>query len=269
MQRRGVAMDDKESRAAASGVYQKLDLQGASDFQIALLGMASHDLRQPLQIIQSTYELLRTRPCGKSEQRLLEVGEQAVGRLTEQLNCLSGAIHLHEHTKGMELSSVSLAPLFWQLRKENEDAALRRGIDMRVCSTEARVLSNRALLSSVLRNLLTNAIKYTDVGGRILIGCRRSGRDVRVDVYDTGIGIAAEQVPKIFDAFKRLDHRRCDGLGIGLFVVRRALELLGHRIDVRSAVSCGSRFSIFLPLASTAAGGNPGEKQRVEAVPCG
>jgi signal transduction histidine kinase len=133
-------MGNDEGCAVASGVYQKLDLQAANDFQVALLGMASHDLRQPLQIIQSTYELLRTRACGKSEERLLQVGEKAVGRLTEQLDCLSSAIRLHEYTNAMELSPVALAPLFWQLRDENEDAALRRGIDMRVCSTEARVL---------------------------------------------------------------------------------------------------------------------------------
>lgn len=79
------------------------------------------------------------------------------------------------------------------------------------------------------------------------MGCRRAGPDVRIDVYDTGIGIAPEQLPKIFDAFERLDSARCDGLGIGLFIVRRALDLLGHRIEVSSVESQGSRFSVFAP----------------------
>lgn len=117
-------------------------------------------------------------------------------------------------------------------------------------------MSNPLLLSAILRNLLTNAIRYTEPGGRILIGCRRSGCDVRIDVYDTGIGIASERLPKIFDAFERLDSLRCDGLGIGLFIVRRALELLGHRIEISSEVSKGSRFSVFAPLAQ-ATDGNP------------
>jgi signal transduction histidine kinase len=69
---------------------------------------------------------------------------------------------------------------------------------------------------------------------------------VRIDVCDTGIGIAEEQLSRIFDAFTRLDSKRCDGLGVGLFIVRRAIEVLGHRIDVRSAASRGSRFSIFV-----------------------
>ena len=226
------------------------NLQRASDFQAALLGMAGHDLRQPLQIIQGTYDLLRTRFRGRSEQDLLESGEQAIIRLTEQLNRLLDALRLHEFTKTIEITSVSLAPLFWSLCSESEDAALGRGIEMRVCPTEIRVKSNPVLLSGILRNLVTNAVKYTEPGGRILIGCRRSGREVRIDVYDTGIGIPPERLPSIFEAFERLDSARCDGLGIGLFVVRRALEVLGHRIEIRSAVSQGSRFSVFVPVDS-------------------
>jgi two-component system, OmpR family, phosphate regulon sensor histidine kinase PhoR len=223
------------------------DLQRASDFQAALIGMAGHDLRQPLQIIQSTYELLRNRTRGESEQAWLDCGERAIGRLSEQLNRLLDAIRLYEFTKTMEVSSVALAPLLWRLGKENKEAALQRGIDMRVQSTAAHVMSNPVLLSGILHNLTTNAVKYTEPGGRILIGYLRSGLDVRIDVYDTGIGIAPEHFHRIFDAFDRIDAARCEGLGIGLFVVRRAVELLGHRIKISSAPSQGSRFSVFAP----------------------
>jgi signal transduction histidine kinase len=227
------------------------DLQRASDFQAALLGMAGHDLRQPLQIIQSTYDRLRARSRSRSEQAWLESGEQAIVRLTEQFDRLLDALRLYEYTKTIEVTSVALAPLFWRLCSENEAAALGRGVDMRVCSTLARVMSNPVLLSGILRNLVTNAVKYTPPGGRILIGFRRSEREVRIDVYDTGIGIPPERLPRIFEAFERLDYARCDGLGIGLFVVRRALELLGHRIEIRSAISQGSRFSVFAPMDSS------------------
>jgi two-component system, OmpR family, phosphate regulon sensor histidine kinase PhoR len=105
-------------------------------------------------------------------------------------------------------------------------------------------MSNSVLLDGILGNLVRNAVKYTEPGGQILIGCRRSSSDVRIDVYDTGIGMAPEQLPRIFEAFHRIDETRGDGLGIGLFVVRRAVALLGHRIEVRSAVGRGSRFSI-------------------------
>jgi signal transduction histidine kinase len=242
-------MHSSEHSAATWAQCAIPDLQRASDFQVTLLGMAGHDLRQPLQVIQGTYELLRNRTCSKSERAWMDSGERALGRLTEQLDRLLDAIRLYECTKAIELSSVALAPLFWRLRNENEDAALRRGIDMRVCSTEAVVKSNLVLLSGILRNLVTNAVKYTEPGGRILIGCRRWGNEVRIDVYDTGIGIAQEQLQRIFDAFERIDSSRCQGLGIGLFVVKRAVELLGHRIEISSVVSQGSRFSVFAPRA--------------------
>jgi two-component system phosphate regulon sensor histidine kinase PhoR len=222
----------------------------AQEFQTTLVGMMGHDLRQSLQIIQGTYALLRSRPEVLSEQRWLDRGERAVRKLAEQLDCLVDAFYLAERANRLEVSSVALAPLFWRLRHENEDAAIQGGIDLRVLATNANALSNPVLLSCILRNLLTNAIKYTEPGGRILIGCRRRGAELRIDVYDTGIGIPEAQLPRIFGAFTRLTPERSDGLGIGLSIVRRALDVLGHRIEVRSIVREGSLFSIYLPAAA-------------------
>jgi signal transduction histidine kinase len=98
--------------------------------------------------------------------------------------------------------------------------------------------------------LLTNATRYTEAGGRILIGCRRKGPELRIDVYDTGIGIQEHQLPRIFESFTRLAPERSNGLGIGLSIVRRAIEVLGHRIEVRSVVGEGSLFSIYAPAAA-------------------
>jgi two-component system, OmpR family, phosphate regulon sensor histidine kinase PhoR len=146
--------------------------------------------------------------------------------------------------------TVPLAPLLWRIASEKENAAREKGIDMRVHATRGVVMSNPVLLDGILRNLVRNAIKYTEPGGRILIGCRRSGGDMRIDFYDTGVGMAPEHLPQIFEAFHRLDSRSADGLGIGLFVVRRAVELLGHRVEVRSQAGRGSRFSVFAHPAS-------------------
>ena len=76
------------------------------------------------------------------------------------------------------------------------------------------------------------------------LSCRRLETDMRIDIYDTGIGMSADELPRIFEAFQRLDSSRSDGLGLGLFIVRRAVELLGHRIEVSSTVGRGSRFSV-------------------------
>ncbi|OSI67333.1 hypothetical protein BSZ21_17125 [Bradyrhizobium canariense] len=225
----------------------------AQEFQTTIVGMMGHDLRQSLQVIESTYSLLRSRLEQVPQQAWLDRGERAVKKLTEQLNCLVDAFYLAERTNALAVSSVGLGPLFWRLRHENEDAAIQAGIDLRAVATNAHVMSNPVLLDCILQNLLTNATRYTEPGGRILIGCRRKGSEIRIDVYDTGIGIPDEQLPRIFESFTRLAPERSNGLGIGLSIVRRAIEVLGHRIEVRSMVGEGSLFSIYAPAAAMAA----------------
>jgi two-component system, OmpR family, phosphate regulon sensor histidine kinase PhoR len=188
------------------------------------------------------------------QQAWLDRGERAVTKLTEQLNCLVDAFYLAERANALEVSPIGLGPLFWRLRHDNEDAAIQRGIDLRAVTANAHVMSNQVLLNCILRNLLTNAIRYTEPGGRILIGCRRKGPEIRIDVCDTGIGIPEHQLPRIFESFTRLAPERSNGLGIGLSIVRRALEVLGHRIEVRSVVGEGSLFSIHAPAAPASAG---------------
>jgi two-component system, OmpR family, phosphate regulon sensor histidine kinase PhoR len=222
----------------------------AREFQTTLVGMMGHDLRQSLHVIQGTYSLLRTRSEVMPQQAWLDRGERALRKLTDQLNCLVDAFYLAERSNALEVSNVALAPMFWRLRHDNEDAAIQRGIDVRMFTTKAHVTSNSVLLNCVLRNLVTNAIKYTRPGGRILIGCRRKGPEIRIDVYDTGIGIPEDQLPRIFDAFTRLTPEEGHGLGIGLSIVRRAIEVLGHRIEVRSVVGEGSLFSIYVPTTA-------------------
>jgi two-component system phosphate regulon sensor histidine kinase PhoR len=222
---------------------RELDLQRVSDFHAVLLGMAAHDLRQPLQVIQNTYEWLNGRFDAEADRMRLQRGERAVARLAEQLDRLAAALHLYQHTTTMELSPVPLAPLFDSVGAENVEFARQKGIELRVRPTRAAVLSNAVILDGIVRNLVRNAIKYTD-SGRVLLSCRRRETYMRIDIYDTGIGMSADQLPRAFEAFQRLDSTRSSGLGLGLFVVKRAVELLGHRIEVSSAVGRGSRFSV-------------------------
>jgi len=236
---------------ADSSREQAPDSRAAQEFQTTLLGMMGHDLRQSLQVIQGTYSLLRSRLDAIPQRAWLDRGERALEKLTEQLNCLVDAFYLAERSNELELSNIALGPMFWRLRHDNQDAAIQRGIDIRIFASNACVISNSVLLGGVLRNLITNAIKYTEPGGRILIGCRHKGPDIRIDVYDTGIGIPEDQLPRIFDAFTRLTPEHGYGLGIGLSIVRRALEVLGHQIAVRSVVGEGSRFSIYVPAAAS------------------
>ncbi len=240
----GNAMIIVEHVAAGSSGPRAMDFQRASEFQAALLGMAGHDLRQPLQVILSAYEWLGSRIGAASDRARLERGERAIARLTEQLDRLVSALRLYEHTRSIDVSRLALGPLLCRIVDENTETAAEKGVELRLCPTTAAVISHPILLDSILRNLLRNAVKYTNRGGRILVGCRRSGEDIRIDVYDTGAGMAPEHLPRIFEAFQRLDTTHPDGLGIGLLVVRRAVELLGHRIMVSSVLNRGSRFSV-------------------------
>jgi two-component system phosphate regulon sensor histidine kinase PhoR len=221
--------------------------RGISDFESVLLAIAGHDLRQPLQVIQSAHELLGMGVRTSAELRHLRSGQNAIDRLKEQLAQLLTALRIREHTKTLKLTPVRVQQILRQACRENEEAALRKGISLRMVSSDAAIMSDSLLLGAALRNLVSNAVKYTQPGGRIVLGCRRHGCSLRIDVYDTGIGIPGEQMPKIFEAFSRLDTVRRDSLGIGLFIVRQALGMLGHRIDVASNPSRGSRFSILAP----------------------
>lgn len=133
--------------------------------------------------------------------------------------------------------------------RENEQAALSKVIGIHMVSSGASILSDSLLLGAALRNLVSNAIKYTHPEVASFLGCRHFGSRIRIDAYDTGIGIPGEQMPKIFEPFTRLDAARCDGLGIGLVIVRQAIGILGHRIDVASTPCRGSRFSISVARA--------------------
>jgi signal transduction histidine kinase len=111
-------------------------------------------------------------------------------------------------------------------------------------------LSHPVLLTSILRNLVRNAIDYTPRGGRVFVASHRCGPELRIEVRDTGTGIRPSALATIFDAFQRSDGSRTDGLGLGLFIVKRAADLLGHRVEVRSVEGRGSRFTVAARAAS-------------------
>jgi two-component system, OmpR family, phosphate regulon sensor histidine kinase PhoR len=225
----------------------KADPHKHSEFESVLLAIAGHDLRQPLQIIQNAHEFLGRGDRTMTELRQLRYGqiESAIGRLSDQLDELVAALQFREHAMGLKLTRVRVGELLERTAHENEVVAQTKGIIIRTVPTSATIESDALLLGAVLRNLVSNAVKYTKPGGSVLLGCRQTGRSARIDVYDTGIGITEDQMARIFEAFTRLDPRCDDGLGIGLFIVRQAIGILGHRIDVASTPHRGSRFSIF------------------------
>jgi two-component system, OmpR family, phosphate regulon sensor histidine kinase PhoR len=215
-------------------------------FESVLLAIAGHDLRQLLQVVQGANDLLGVGLRSASELRYLRSSQKAVDQLNEQLSRLLTALRMRLHVNDIKLTPVRIQQLLEQACQENEEAAQRKSISLRAVSTSALIMSDSLLLGAALRNLVSNAIRYTQAGGRIVVGCRRRGAGLRIDVCDTGIGISGEQMTRIFEAFTRLDTGRSDNLGIGLFIVRHAINLLGHRIEVASTPARGSRFSILV-----------------------
>lgn len=241
-------------RAASNDWSQReRELKQANDFYGVLLAMAGHDLRQPLQAIMSAYEWLARRPHTSSEHEYLRRGSFAITRLSEQLDLLIEALRVHEHSANMQSAPVALAPILTRLCHDNDDLAIQRGITFRVERTSAAVESDGVLLEGILRNLTRNALKYTGPGGRVLVGCRRHGALLKIEVHDTGTGIALDKLSIIFEAFHQVDSTRADGLGLGLFVVRHAVDLLGHALEVRSTVGRGSCFAVLAKAADAPA----------------
>ena len=214
------------------------------DFSATLLAMAGHDLRQPLQVITSAHDILaQTLDSEEQREELTRAGD-ATAQLANMLGQLVEALHLRERS-GEDLHlPVPLRGVLDDLAVEFAEAARLKGITFLVTATRWVARSHPVLLTGMLRNLIRNAIAYTPAGGGVFVTSRRCGSELRIEVRDTGVGIPAGALPTIFRAFQRADETRLDGLGLGLFIVKHAADLLGHRVEVRSTENHGSCFTI-------------------------
>jgi signal transduction histidine kinase len=223
--------------------------QAGGDFSATLLAMAGHDLRQPLQIITSAHDVLAQILDSEEQREELTRAADATKQLASMLGQLVEALQLRERP-GEDLHlPVPLRPVLEALAAEFAEAARRKGITLVVTVTRSVVRSRLVLLTSMLRNLIRNAIDYTPAGGTVFVTSRRCGSELRIEVRDTGIGIRSSALSTIFRAFHRADESRTEGLGLGLFIVKRAADLLGHRVEVRSTENHGSCFTIIADAA--------------------
>lgn len=229
---------------SAPPISQSIAQINVNDFLLTLIAMAGHDLRQPLQLITSAHDVLATTPLTKEQRQELAEAAGAVTQLAGMLGQLVEAVRLHERAGEDLATPVPLRAILEDLTAEFEAPARLKGIDFRVASSRDTALSHSALLIGILRNLVRNAIDYTPSGGSVVVTSRQRGPELHISVRDTGVGIHAEVLSKIFNAFERADQSRSDGLGLGLFIAKRAADLLGHRIDVRSLKESGSCFTV-------------------------
>src|SRR5207244_11134886 len=149
-----------------------------------------------------------------------------------------------------DIAAIRIDDLLRQLELEFSPLAREKGLNLTFAPCSLTVRSDRRLLRRLLQNLVSNAIKYTP-NGRVLVGCRRQGPRLRIDVYDTGVGIPQSKRRTIFREFQRLDQgaKIARGLGLGLSIVERIARVLGHKLDLASPAGRGPHFSLEVPLA--------------------
>lgn len=223
----------------------------ANQAKARFLSAANHDLRQPFQALRLFHHLLmerlsdpRDRSIGEKMGQALDSGENLLHALLEVATLDAGVVR-------PEVADVPIGPVLETVAAEFRAAAEEKGLEFRVLPCDATVRTDRALFTRMLRDLLRNAVSYTRQG-RIMLGCRRRGQWLRVEVWDTGSGIPAEHLDAIFEDFVQLGNPERDsrhGLGLGLAKVRRKAALLGHALEVRSRYGQGSVFSITVPVS--------------------
>ena len=217
------------------------------------LAAASHDLRQPLHAMGLFAAALASRvhdpgvtPLVASIRASVEALEHLFAELLDLSQLDAGALRAAP-------AAFPLRPLFLRLAADFGPQAQAAGLSFRVAPTRLAVVTDALLLERVLRNLLANAVRYTPAGG-IVLGVRRRADRVRIDVIDTGIGIADADTTRVFEEFVQLagaprKHAGGRGMGLGLAIVRRLAALCGHEVELASAPGRGSRFSIAVPRA--------------------
>ncbi len=217
------------------------------------LAAASHDILQPLNAARLYVTSLIERQGSGEEGRLAGHVDASLEAVEEIIGALLDISRLDTGTLKPEVASFRIDEPLRQLEVEFAPLARERGLELVFVSSSLTVSSDRRLLRRVLQNLVSNAVKYTREG-RVLVGCRRRGERVRIDVYDTGIGIPKSKQRAVFTEFHRLEEgaKVARGLGLGLSIVERIARMLGHEVRLESIVGRGSHFSVEVPLAPAA-----------------
>lgn len=247
--------DEMEQRVAAVTQELRLKKEEAENATLAksrFLAAASHDLRQPTHALGMFVARLEQLSLDTQTRELVGNLEASVQAMQDLLDGLLDLSRLESGAVQVNVDGVSIGVLFNGLRAALEPIASDKGLRLRVRPTDLWARTDAVLLQRMVMNLGHNALRYTE-RGTVLISCRAvdAGRNLRIEVWDSGIGISPEHQTEIFKEFYQVGNARRDrsyGLGLGLNIVERSAQLLGHRVAVRSNLGCGTRVSITLPM---------------------
>ena len=231
----------------------KQDAEDANASKTRFLAAAAHDLLQPLNATKLFAALLHEnrKQLPAAERELVDRIQKGLGSVEELLSALLDISRLDTAAPEPKIEAFAVDGLFQALRVQFAQAFMEDQLKLRIHASRYWVASDRALLRRILQNFLSNARRYTPAGG-VLLGCRRRGHELALQVIDTGVGISSNDQARVFDEFQRLggsDKRAERGLGLGLAIVRRIARLLGHEVRMRSTAGQGSIFEVIVPLA--------------------
>jgi two-component system, chemotaxis family, CheB/CheR fusion protein len=230
--------------------HAKLEAEQANRAKSRFLAAASHDLRQPLQAITFVLWMLAKTVEGEKAQGLVKRLDDTLQAMSGMLNALLDINQIEAGVVQADIVSFPLNGLFDRLREEFSYLAKAKSLELIVVPCGQTIHTDPRLLEQMLRNLLTNAIKYTR-SGKVLMGCRRRNGSLSIEIWDTGIGIPDTELQTIFEEYHQLDNparERKRGLGLGLAIVQRLVTLLGYKVHVRSKLGKGSVFAIEIAL---------------------
>lgn len=213
-----------------------------------LMAVAGHDLKQPLQVMVMAIDRIRNKLTDEKDRERLGYAIDAGMRMAEELDQLAETSVLQSGMGAPVLTSFPISDVFASIQHNWRLHAEAKGLDLVIVPSTAHVVSDPSMLRAIIGNLVGNAIKYTSEG-RVLVGCRRHGNAISIDVLDSGAGIPGEQHAAIFNAFHQINPTS-EGLGLGLSIVRRTAEALGHAVELKSTLARGSHFSVLVPLSA-------------------
>lgn len=242
------------------------ELEVANQAKSRFLAAASHDLRQPLHALGLFVAQLQGRMAAAERKQLIGRIDAALSAMNELFNALLDISKLDAGVLTPNITSFPIGQILKRVETTLAGAAREKGLSFRVIPNTAWVRSDFILLERIVLNLASNALRYTNKG-RVLIGCRFRGDRLRIEVWDTGIGVPQDQQKNIFGEFYRLGDpsgERRAGLGLGLAIVDRLCRLLDHPIKVNSLIGKGSCFSVSVPLTTA-----PVEVKEPESAPVG
>ena len=244
-----------ERTAALTRVNAELEVarakaDAANHDKTRFLAAASHDLLQPLNAARLYTSTLIERAKSTSLAELANSIEASLTAVEDIMGALLDISRIDSGALKPVAGPVNARDLLRKIEVEFGPMARERSIALKIVASNATLLVDRTLIGRIVQNLISNAIKYTAPGGKVLVGLRRRGNRMRLDVIDTGIGFNKDQHKLLFAEFSRLERgaRMAQGLGLGLSIVQRLVTALGLTLELDSAEGRGSRFSLFLPV---------------------